>query len=59
MSYIFRCKECGFRSPVPEGGGWSTCPDCGGNRISVQETKQRAAPAQPEVQPPGAEEESK
>ena len=58
MPFIFRCQECGYTAPVGEGGGWPTCPACGGNRVATIEVKARPSPPQPPAEPPAAEEES-
>jgi predicted RNA-binding Zn-ribbon protein involved in translation (DUF1610 family) len=39
----FVCRQCGYKAPVGRGGGWSTCPDCGGNQVEIRNVRAPAA----------------
>jgi hypothetical protein len=57
MAYTFQCADCGYAADVPKGGGWPTCPACGGNKVHTREKKRRpAAPPAPAEPPETAEE---
>lgn len=32
----FVCRECGFAADVGGGAGWSICPSCGGDNVTLE-----------------------
>lgn len=46
MANTFRCRRCGYTAPVGGGVGWTLCPACGSNDVTLTKPKRRPSKKQ-------------